>query len=114
MVGWYRSQHEVEGLSGGPGGVGARLRCALGRELRGGEAESLATDITEIVGYVSEINTITGTQDVKMKKVGVVHNVFREDVDPHEGGLYTEDLLRAAPQRRGQHIEVKKILGGDS
>ncbi len=35
---------------------------------------------------------------------------MRDDADPHEAGLYTEDLLKAAPGRDGNYVKVKKIL----
>lgn len=82
-------------------------------ELHQGEADSLAGDITSILSYVSEINQITGEEGL-LKKVGPVHNVFREDENPHEPGIYSEDLLNAAPEREGAYIKVKKILGGES
>jgi aspartyl-tRNA(Asn)/glutamyl-tRNA(Gln) amidotransferase subunit C len=79
-------------------------------ELRPGEAEVYADEITNILGYVSEVEELTGS-DTVVKEVGPVHNVFREDSNPHEPGIYTEDILAAAPLRKGQYIEVKKILG---
>lgn len=78
-------------------------------ELTSTEALQFAEDITSIVGYVSEIKDITG-EGVPEKKVGPVFNVFREDVDPHEAGKYTDDLLALAPERQGQYVKVKKIL----
>ena len=77
------------------------------------EAVALATDITSILGYVSEIEAITSNQTIE-KKVGVLHNVFREDKNPTEAGTYTEDLLNAAPERVGQYIQVQKIIGSKS
>jgi aspartyl-tRNA(Asn)/glutamyl-tRNA(Gln) amidotransferase subunit C len=74
------------------------------------EATELAKDITNILGYISEIEGITG-EKAGEKKVGALYNVMREDENPHESGLYTEDLLTAAPLRDGQYIKVKKILG---
>ena len=80
-------------------------------EVQGEEAESLAEDITSILGYVSEIEGITGNAAIE-KKVGPLANVMREDENPHEPGLYTEDLLNLAPDRQGQYVKVKKIIGG--
>lgn len=77
------------------------------------ETESLATDITSILGYVSEIVQITGSAEVE-KNVGALYNVMREDEHPHEPGMYTEDLLNAAPERDGQYIKVQKIIGDKS
>ena len=77
------------------------------------EASSLAEDISSILGYVSEIENATADA-VGEKKVGPLYNVLREDGEPHEGGLYTEDLLKSAPRTQGQYIKVKKILGEKS
>ncbi len=74
------------------------------------EATALAGEITSILGYVSEIDSITGKRP-EVKEVGALNNVMREDEDPHEPGIYTEDLLSAAPERDGQYVKVKKILG---
>lgn len=76
------------------------------------EANSLAKDMTSILGYVGEIEKITESTEVE-KKVGPLHNVFREDTNPHDGGIYTEDLLSQAPDRSDDYIHVKKILGGN-
>jgi len=78
-------------------------------ELTPTEAEDFAKDITNILGYVSEIKDMTG-EETSEKKVGALFNVFREDGEPHEAGKYTEDLLALAPERQGQYIKVKKIL----
>lgn len=77
--------------------------------LRDEEAAKLTGEFEEILGYVSEVQEIA--VDTGEKKVGLLHNVYREDVDPHEPGIYTEALLAAAPERDGQYLKVKKILG---
>ena len=82
-------------------------------ELKGDEADALAADITSILTYVEAINEITATVGSE-KNAGALRNVFREDGEPHEGGVYTEDLLSAAPERHENYVKVKKILGGDS
>ena len=84
-------------------------RIALSDE----EISALTKDITSILGYVSEIEEITGSEETK-KEVGALYNVMREDDNPHEPGIYTEDLLNCAPERSGQYIKVKKILGDKS
>lgn len=77
------------------------------------EADALAKDITSILGYISEIEEITGNKEEE-KKVGALFNVMREDTNPHEPGIYTEDLLNLAPERDGRYVKVKKILGDKS
>ncbi len=74
------------------------------------ETDALAKDITSILGYVSEIEEIAGKVEGE-KKVGALFNVMREDSNPHEPGIYTEDLLKLAPLRDGQYLKVKKIIG---
>lgn len=76
------------------------------------EATRLQTDIESVLAYVSVVNEITADSDIT-KKVGAVHNVFREDVVTCEGGVHTEKLLAEAPHRKGQHLQVKKILSND-
>ena len=73
------------------------------------EAETLAQNITDILGYISEIEEITGTAS-KEKNIGALYNVMRRDENPHEAGLYTEDVLALVPDRKGQYVRVKKIL----
>lgn len=77
------------------------------------EADALAYDITSILGYISEIEAVTGSGD-DVKEVGPLYNVMREDSDPHAPGMYTEDLLMNAPKRDRQYIKVKKIIGEKS
>jgi aspartyl-tRNA(Asn)/glutamyl-tRNA(Gln) amidotransferase subunit C len=79
-------------------------------ELTREEVDEFTGEITSILGYVSDVNEITGST-VGEKRVGALYNVFREDGDPHEPGTYTEDLLREAPEREGQYFKVQKILG---
>jgi aspartyl-tRNA(Asn)/glutamyl-tRNA(Gln) amidotransferase subunit C len=84
-------------------------RIALTEE----EVTTLAEDIGRILGYVSEIEQITGTGPAQ-KEVGALYNVMREDEPTHEPGTYTEDLLKLAPERDGRYVKVKKILGQKS
>ncbi len=86
-----------------------RLATLARIELKDEESVAFAKDITSILGCVSEINEITGN-DEALKVVGPVYNVMRDDGVPHAAGLYTEDLLKAAPDRQGNYVKVKKIL----
>jgi aspartyl-tRNA(Asn)/glutamyl-tRNA(Gln) amidotransferase subunit C len=78
-------------------------------ELSEPETIEYARDITSILGYVSDINEITGGGEGE-KTAGELVNVMREDGEPHESGKFTEALLSAAPERTGQYVKVKKIL----
>jgi aspartyl-tRNA(Asn)/glutamyl-tRNA(Gln) amidotransferase subunit C len=73
------------------------------------EAEKLATDSEAILAFVETIGKASGDVDMTPQP-GVPMNVFREDKNPHEPGLYTEALLANAPARQGNYVKVKKIL----
>ena len=72
------------------------------------EKETLRKEVDSILGYVGEIQKLSGVE-VK-KEAGEIHNVFREDKDPHLPGEFTEDLLAEAPRRQDNFVKVKKIL----
>jgi len=76
------------------------------------EATALADDISTVLDYVSVVNEITADSELT-KKVGPVHNVFREDVVTNAGGAHTDDLLAEAPERDGRYLKVQKILNTD-
>jgi aspartyl-tRNA(Asn)/glutamyl-tRNA(Gln) amidotransferase subunit C len=76
------------------------------------EAESLKGEIESVLAYVSMVNDIAA--DVSLtKKVGPVHNVFREDIVTHGADMYTEVLLREVPKKSGRYVQVKKIIQQD-
>jgi aspartyl/glutamyl-tRNA(Asn/Gln) amidotransferase C subunit len=86
-----------------------RLATLARIEVNETEADALAKDITEILGYVAVVDEITGKGTYE-KQVGKLNTVLREDGEPHEAGKYTEDLLAEAPVRAKDYIQVKKIL----
>jgi len=73
------------------------------------EKESLRKDMDAILSYVEEVKKVSSSLD-SQKKAGSVRNVLREDLNPHEGGIHTEALISAAPNREGNYVKVKKIL----
>ena len=79
-------------------------RLALDNE----EKEKLLVEVQAILGYVGEIQNVS--EHVTKKEVSEVHNVFREDRNPHLSGEFSEDLLAEAPRRQDNFIKVKKIL----
>ena len=76
--------------------------------LKPGEDEKMTKDIESILGYVSEIQDVTGNEAVST--VGPLRNVMREDGPATLTGVNTEKLLAAVPDREGQYVKVKKIL----
>ena len=73
------------------------------------EKKTLRKDMDSILGYVDQLQKVSGGRDIK-KRAGRVHNVMREDANPHESGIFTEVLISSAPRREGNYIKVKKIL----
>lgn len=92
-------------------------------EVPEGDMEKLARDMDGILGYVGEVSVAVkesraglgeekdseGGEKVGVQ-VGLLKNVFREDVPDHEKGEYTEAILANAPAREGNFIKVQKIL----
>lgn len=74
------------------------------------EKASLAKEIDSILGYVEQIKDASASLQID-EQVPAHHNVMREDANPHESGIYTEKILEESPDRDGQYIKVKKILG---
>jgi aspartyl-tRNA(Asn)/glutamyl-tRNA(Gln) amidotransferase subunit C len=73
------------------------------------EAEKLASEFGAILKYVSEVQSVKIAEEDADNR-SALKNVFREDLNPHEPGLYTEAILNQAPKREGNYLKVKKIL----
>lgn len=80
------------------------------------EQESLRTEIESILGYVDQIKkassevTVSEVSENPTIKSGSLHNVMREDGEPHMPSEFTERILSVAPAREGDYLKVKKIL----
>ena len=73
------------------------------------KTEAFAKEFDGILAYVSTLETLTLPKDAH-KAVGVVHNVFRADGEPHASGLYTKKLTAAFPDTEGNLLKVKQII----
>jgi aspartyl-tRNA(Asn)/glutamyl-tRNA(Gln) amidotransferase subunit C len=71
------------------------------------EEEKMLHDMQAILGYVSEINEVSG--DVERTK-GNHYNVVREDVVTHESGSNTEAVLHEAPATEDGYVKVAQVL----
>ena len=78
-------------------------------DLGNDEAKSLSHEFEAILGYVGEVGNVTDNRQLTTDN-NTIHNVMREDINPHESGIYTEKILEQAPAREGNYIKVKKIL----
>ncbi len=88
---------------------GVKKLAALARiKIEPEEEEKLAKDMEHILAYVNAIQEVSGT--VESRGSEKVVNALREDTQPHEPGIHTEAILREVPKRKGDYIQVKKIL----
>ena len=88
-----------------------RLSTLARITLREEEIESLQSEIGSILEYVSQIDA--ATDGAPEKRVGAIHNVFREDIVTNEPNEHTEVLMDAMPETQGRFLKVKKILQND-
>lgn len=72
------------------------------------EKKILQHDLEGILAYISQIKDTVA--ELGVPEVGGLYNVMREDGEPHESGIFTEDLLAGTPAREGNRVSVKKIL----
>lgn len=73
------------------------------------EQESLRTEIESILGYIDQIKKAPVSKKTD-ERAGALHNVMREDGEPHAPSEFTEKILSIAPSREGNYLKVKKIL----
>jgi len=73
------------------------------------EISGLMKDLDSVLGYVGELQGVVSDGGTE-PRVGAVRNVLREDAEAHESGLYTDEILREAPDSADGYIKVKKIL----
>lgn len=74
------------------------------------EKEKLKDDLEGILSFVSQIKEMEQGEHLGQGEQGELYNIMRADGNPHESGMFTEDLLVATPTREEGCIAVKKIL----
>ena len=80
-------------------------------EVSESEIVSLEKELPGILAFVETIQNAAVSDDIR---AGEHRNILREDSNAHEGGIYTEDLLRAAPAREKNRITVKQVISRKS
>ena len=88
--------------------VDIRALAQLARvDISDAEVEKLEREIPSILSFVETIQSI----DISSAKSDTsLRNVMRDDVNPHESGIFSEALLKAAPTREGDRIAVKQVI----
>lgn len=86
--------------------------AALSRiTVREDELAKLSKEFESILAYIGQIEKLQ--VDPSAKKLPRVHNVFREDGEPHPSGAYTAELAAQFPEREGDSLKVKQIISND-
>ncbi|MDO8590351.1 MAG: Asp-tRNA(Asn)/Glu-tRNA(Gln) amidotransferase subunit GatC [bacterium] len=73
------------------------------------ELPKLSKDIENVLGYVAQLSEVN-CEKLNVNSKPDLINVMREDINPHETGIYTEKILANSPRRQGDYFVVKKIL----
>ncbi|HET8581483.1 MAG TPA: Asp-tRNA(Asn)/Glu-tRNA(Gln) amidotransferase subunit GatC [Candidatus Paceibacterota bacterium] len=88
--------------------VDVRALAALSRiRVEEDAIPALTTELSGILAFIEEVRAI------ELPEPSAQHglrNVMREDGDAYEPGRFTEALLDAAPERRGEYLAVKQVL----
>jgi aspartyl-tRNA(Asn)/glutamyl-tRNA(Gln) amidotransferase subunit C len=74
------------------------------------EIERFQSEISAILAYVEQLQTVDVAQLEPTYQVTGLTNVTRPD-EIREYGTTPEELLRNAPATEGGHIKVKRMLG---
>lgn len=75
------------------------------------ELPKLAKEFESILAYVGQLEnlSVTSAPDIRPS----LRNVMREDGEPHETGIHTENLAAQFPERDGDYLKVKQIISHD-
>lgn len=73
-------------------------------------AEELAKLQGELPGILAFVQSIQEVSHDAPTETPMLRNVMREDAAPHESGLYTTELLDAAPAHKGGQIVVMQVV----
>src|SRR3989338_228822 len=88
--------------------IDVRALASLARlEVSNDEVAKLEKKIPDILKFVEAIQSVAASAPARDPPL---RNVLRADDNPHEGGIYTESLMKAAPARVGNRIAVKQVL----
>lgn len=77
------------------------------------ELQTLESELSSIVEYVSTVTDIADEADDSSKALGARFNVFRADEVTNEPNEFTADILAEMPHTDGRYMLVKKILKTD-
>lgn len=74
------------------------------------EVESYRTELSEILKYVEQLQSVDVDGLEPTTQVTGLTNVMRED-EVADYGVTPDDLLKIAPSTEGRHVKVKRMVG---
>jgi len=78
-------------------------------EITDAEAEAYKKDFDGILNYVDSIASVD-ISNSKHYETNVIKNIMRSDDDVYKAGLFTDDILKEAPNSKDGYFKVKKVL----
>lgn len=85
--------------------------AALARiKVEDAELEKFTSEFDAILKYVGQLEKLELPQGDALRSETALHNVMREDSEPHAPGAYTEKLAAQFPAREGNALSVKQII----
>lgn len=88
--------------------IDIRALAKLARvEVTDAEVDKLEKELPAILDFVE---TVQGARVSATAPKSALRNVMREDANPHEGGVYTDALLKGAPSEKDGRIVVKQVI----
>lgn len=79
-------------------------------ELSEEEKGRFANDLSSILNYVDKLNQVDTSKVGPIKQITGLENIMREDEAKKNDKATREKLLEEAPKRKGDYIQVPKIL----
>jgi aspartyl-tRNA(Asn)/glutamyl-tRNA(Gln) amidotransferase subunit C len=71
------------------------------------EKQKMLHDMQSILGYVSEINAVSGSVE---REKSELRNIFRDDVVTHDTGSHTKAVLAEAPATEDGYVKVNQVF----
>ena len=81
------------------------------------EADKLRGEMDTILEYVKvvsqfQVDEHTSNENTSDQvEIGQLRNIWREDENPTESGTYSKEIIAEFPEKEGDYLKVKKILG---
>ncbi len=84
--------------------------AALARiSIKDSELDAFTKEFDSILAYVGQLERLEIQVDTNAE-LPLLRNVMRKDGEPHAGGLYTDKIVSAFPEKEGAYLAVKQII----